>query len=166
MSEPLSLRSKVLREAERLTTGDRNNSYGPPHQDFSRTAGVLTALGFSHEDKDISAHHVAMILIAVKLSRLTWSPGKEDSWTDTAGYAACGFEAHELTHNREEHIGSSQDNHDGSQASREESASEDDRQAGSEVLDRLEDPGEGRDQTYPGKCDQCGELHACRTLAC
>lgn len=86
-------RVSILREASDLITGDRNNTYGPPSQDFARTAGILTALGFSGPDGvAIVPHHVAMIIAAVKLSRLTWSPGKRDNWTDLAGYAGCGWE--------------------------------------------------------------------------
>lgn len=100
-----SLRSGLLQDAEDVITGDRNNSYGDPHQDFARTASILTAMGFVFLDPeevfDIQAHHVAMILAAVKLSRLAWDPGKRDSWLDLAGYAACGYEAHELTKDTE-----------------------------------------------------------------
>jgi hypothetical protein len=92
-----SLRKEMLEEADSLVNGDRNNTYGPPHQDFQRTADALTAFGFTVEGKPLSAHHVAMILATVKLSRLVWTPGKRDSWVDLAGYAACGFEAYELT---------------------------------------------------------------------
>jgi Domain of unknown function (DUF6378) len=96
----VSPRADLLDEAKQLITGDRNNTYGPPTQDFARTAAVLNALGFQvvHEREaelvveDIQPHHVAMILAAVKLSRLTWSPEKRDSWVDLAGYAACGHE--------------------------------------------------------------------------
>lgn len=96
-------RTELLAEAENLVNGDRNNTYGAPAQDFQRTADILSALGFraerpgGDEDGFIEAHHVAMILAAVKLSRLAWSPGKRDSWVDLAGYAACGHEAYELT---------------------------------------------------------------------
>jgi hypothetical protein len=93
----LTLRAELLREAERLVTGDRNNSYGPPHQDFQHTADMLTALGFTQNGEPVQAHHVAMILMCVKLSRLSWSPDKEDSWVDLGGYAACGWEARVLT---------------------------------------------------------------------
>lgn len=89
-----SVRSRVLDDAKRLITGDRNNTYGPPTQDFSRTAAMLNALGFGHhqESRDILPHDVAIIMACVKLSRLTWSPEKRDTWIDLAGYAGCGFE--------------------------------------------------------------------------
>lgn len=90
-------RQKLLQETESLVSGDRNNQYGPPHQDFSRTAGMLNALGFRLNGEPLRAHNIAMILSSVKLSRLVWSPDKRDNWVDLAGYAACGWEAHELT---------------------------------------------------------------------
>ncbi|WP_051165727.1 DUF6378 domain-containing protein [Amycolatopsis orientalis] len=99
-------RKALLTEAESLVNGDRNNTYGEPHQDFQRTADMLSALGFQHAHpggvRAIAAHDVAVILAAVKLSRLTWSPEKRDSWVDLAGYAACGHEAFELTHPKPE----------------------------------------------------------------
>lgn len=89
-------RDELLDEAKRLVTGDRNNQYGPPTQDFRRTADILNALGFSGPGgTDVRPHDVAVIIVAVKLSRLTWSPGKMDSWIDLAGYAACGAECAE-----------------------------------------------------------------------
>lgn len=87
-----SAREALLEEARGLITGDRNNAYGEPTQDFDRTAGVLTALGFRLIDSPIRSHHVAIIIAAVKMSRLMWSPAKRDSWADLAGYAACGWE--------------------------------------------------------------------------
>lgn len=76
----------VLHEAYRLTTGDRNNSYGPPTQDFSRTAAMWSViLGC-----EVKAKHVALCMIALKLSRASWA-SKRDNWTDIAGYARCGY---------------------------------------------------------------------------
>jgi hypothetical protein len=100
--KPQSLRTEMLLEAEGLINGDRNNQYGPPHQDFQRTADMLSAMGFRFDDghggnRPLKAHDTALMLAAVKMSRLAWTPGKRDSWVDLAGYAACGFEAHELT---------------------------------------------------------------------
>jgi hypothetical protein len=102
--EPLptkaSPRSSALREAEDLITGDRNNQYGPPTQDFDRTAKLLNALGYrrldaGYEVHDILPSDVALIIAQVKVSRLMHSRNKRDSWVDLAGYAACGYECAE-----------------------------------------------------------------------
>lgn len=92
----MSEREQLLAEVTRLITQDRNNAYGPPDQDFIRTANILNALGFTHYELPIEGHHIAMVLAAVKLSRLAWGPQKRDSWVDLAGYAACGWETYQL----------------------------------------------------------------------
>lgn len=94
--EPLP-RASLLREAEKLTCGDRNNQYGPPTQDFARTAEVLNALGYARVDaagvhNAILPSDVAIIISQVKMSRIMHSRDKRDSWVDLAGYAACGYE--------------------------------------------------------------------------
>lgn len=90
-------RASMLREAETLICGDRNNQYGPPTQDFQRTADLLNALGYARVDAeseihDILASDVALIIAQVKISRIMHSRHKRDSWVDLAGYAACGYE--------------------------------------------------------------------------
>lgn len=90
--EAQSPRADALSEATALITGDRNNSYGPPTADFSRTAAMATAWGFSAHGKPLQGHHVAVFMILLKMSRLAWTPAKRDSWVDTAGYAGCGYE--------------------------------------------------------------------------
>lgn len=75
----------ILEEALRITKGDRNASYGPPDQDFTRTAAIWSALkGVTFE-----AREVALFMIALKLSRETHQR-KRDNWVDVAGYARCG----------------------------------------------------------------------------
>lgn len=82
------LRSEVLAEANRLITGERNNQYGEPTQDFTRTARMWSAyLGI-----DVKPHDVAALMALLKLSRIAWQPDKRDSWVDLAGYAGCGYE--------------------------------------------------------------------------
>lgn len=98
--EPRSPRAEVLDEAKDLVLGDRNNQYGPPTQDFQRTADALSALGYRNlgpegEARELDAHDVAVVLAQVKLSRIMWSPSKRDHWVDLAGYAACGYECAE-----------------------------------------------------------------------
>jgi hypothetical protein len=95
-----SPRKALLDDAAKAITQERNNQYGPPTQDFQRTANLLYDLGFRVVDEDgeagiiIAPYHVAMIMIALKLSRLVWGPDNRDSWLDIAGYAACGHEAY------------------------------------------------------------------------
>jgi hypothetical protein len=92
-SPPVSLRQGALDEAGSLITGDRNNSYGPPTQDFARTADALNAYGYRGPDgRLLRAHDTAIMIMLVKISRLMWTPKKRDSWVDTAGYAGCGYE--------------------------------------------------------------------------
>lgn len=91
MSEQ-SIRGDVLDEAKTLITGDRNNQYGPPTQDFDRTAAMASAFGFQVDGKPLQGHHVAIFMMLLKTSRLAWTPDKRDSWVDAAGYAGCGAE--------------------------------------------------------------------------
>lgn len=74
----------VLIEALALTKGDRQAQYGPPDQDFRRTADMWTALF----EREFAPHEVAMAMACLKLSRLTHSL-KRDSVVDLAGYARC-----------------------------------------------------------------------------
>lgn len=88
-----SIRSGVLAEAETLITGDRNNQYGPPHQDFQRSAEAANAYGYrGPHGLPLQAHDIAILISLVKVSRITWQPDKRDNWVDLAGYAACGYE--------------------------------------------------------------------------
>lgn len=89
----VSPRAAALDEAKALITGDRNNAYGPPTQDFARSADALNAYGYRGPDgRNLQAHDVAIMVMSVKLSRLMWTPQKRDSWVDLAGYAGCGYE--------------------------------------------------------------------------
>lgn len=90
----MSIRKRILDTASKLIHGDRNNQYGPPTQDFDRTARLWTAY-FGEKLKPgarFQAHDVASFMALLKLSRLAWQSDKEDSWVDLAGYAACGAE--------------------------------------------------------------------------
>jgi len=81
-------RTQILHNAEHLINGDRNNQYGPPTQDFTRTAQMWQA----YLNHPIKPHDVAALMALLKLSRISWQPDNPDSWTDLAGYAACGYE--------------------------------------------------------------------------
>ena len=99
---PVAIREAVLQAAITAVTGDRNNTYGDPWDDFKRTSDALTAMGYRHSNEKtgvfeaLRPHDIAVIQVMVKLSRLTHTPVKRDSWVDVAGYAACGAEVAEL----------------------------------------------------------------------
>lgn len=106
MVERYSSRSSLLQEAEKIITNDRNKSYGEPDEDFQRIAGIWNALGFrAPGDVPVKGHHVALAMIALKLSRITWSSGHYDSWLDVAGYAGCGYETAQLEEARRKQDG-------------------------------------------------------------
>ena len=90
--ESVSPREALLKDSIAAICGDRNNAYGPPTQDFQRTADLANAWGFRVGDEPLKSHHVAVFMELLKLSRIRWSPEKEDHWLDTAGYAGCGWE--------------------------------------------------------------------------
>ena len=86
-------RADVLLDAAKLITGDRNASYGPPTQDFKRTADMWTAL-LQYKlkpDERIKPKDVAWMMIMLKASRAQHS-NKRDNYVDAAGYAGCGYE--------------------------------------------------------------------------
>lgn len=92
------LRESILDGARQCVLRERNATYGEPDQDFTRTADVLSALGFCRTvggqviPRTLTGADIAQLMIALKLSRLAWSPTYKDNWVDIAGYAACGYE--------------------------------------------------------------------------
>lgn len=75
--------TSALDEAMKLVHGKRQDEYGHPLDDFSRTASLWTEI-LGHP---VAPGQVALCMIAVKLSRLVNTPGHHDSIVDIAGYA-------------------------------------------------------------------------------
>lgn len=80
----------VLEEAQRLVYGPRQAAYGPPEQDFARTAKIWTGVLMLklREGVEIDASDVALCMIGVKMSRESNCP-KRDNRVDMAGYTGC-----------------------------------------------------------------------------
>lgn len=80
----------ILQEAQRLTSGDRQESYGHPYDDYQRTAALWTVLLAAKlaPGEVIEWHDAIRCMCAVKLSRDVNSMAR-DNMTDLAGYARC-----------------------------------------------------------------------------
>lgn len=102
------LRDQPLDEAKRLINADRNKEYGEPVENFRDIAEMMTVLirPILKEGARVRVEHVAMMMMAVKLSRMTTSPDKLDTWVDICGYAGTGYEAMEIMNGIEHSEGS------------------------------------------------------------
>lgn len=91
-----NFRSEILEEAISLINGDRNVDYGDPVDDFSTTASLWqTYLARTIEARgglNLQAHDVAVMMILLKVARISWTPNKKDHWADIAGYDGCGWD--------------------------------------------------------------------------
>lgn len=81
-------RNAVLATAGDLINGDRASDYGDAYENHMRIAQMWGAI----LKQEITPQHVAMMMIALKLSRLANQPTHTDSWIDICGYGALGGE--------------------------------------------------------------------------
>jgi hypothetical protein len=84
----LSDRDDLLGAAKELVNGDREDDYGEPLENHRRIAGMWSAIT-GHE---YTPEMVALMMIGLKLARLSRRTNHFDSWVDVAGYAALGWE--------------------------------------------------------------------------
>lgn len=81
----------ILKDAELIIAGQRQEDYGDKRQNFSQIAMLWQGLLATklQSTKAITPEDVALCMIAVKMARLTKSPDHVDSLMDIAGYAGC-----------------------------------------------------------------------------
>ena len=82
----MNTREKVLEAAKACVTGQREEDYGTPEDNFGMIARLWTAYGYPVTKKD-----VALMMLLLKVARAK-AGGTEDCYVDMAGYAACGAE--------------------------------------------------------------------------
>jgi hypothetical protein len=91
IAQPVTAREKVLFEAAKLITGDRNKTYGSPTQNFQNTADIWNVVVGHKLNQKLTATDVANLMIGLKLARMVADP-QRDNFVDIAGYAGCGWE--------------------------------------------------------------------------
>lgn len=82
------LRGDILKEASRLTHGDRNKNYGDPLTNHQRIAALWSVF----LEAEVTPEQAAIMLALVKVARLIESPDHLDSFIDGAAYFAIAGE--------------------------------------------------------------------------
>lgn len=80
----------ILEEAQEIIYGDREKTYGSPDKNLKLIAEYWTTY-INHkrgEIVDLDVNDVCVMMVLLKLSRLSNSPDHRDSKVDTAGYIA------------------------------------------------------------------------------
>lgn len=92
-------RNEILDTAKRCVSGDREQDYGSPENNFETIAALWSTYIRATRPKskdwafnELSAKDVAAMLALLKIVRISSGHAKEDNWVDLAGYAACGGE--------------------------------------------------------------------------
>lgn len=85
-------KKRELLEAAIKTVADRGVPYGGVEDNFTRIARLWKMHLLNRFDRapDLTSADVAMMMVLMKIARLENQPNHPDSWTDVAGYAACG----------------------------------------------------------------------------
>jgi len=96
-----SVRETILTEATGLTAGDRNKSYGPPHDNLTYMAKLVQAylFGKHHAELHLDSEDMAWIMLMAKVSR-TSASFTHDNYVDAAAYAAIAGECRNIINDK------------------------------------------------------------------
>lgn len=89
----VSVRESTLDTAKKMITGQREQDYGSPENNFQTIADLWSI----YTGTVINAVDVSMMMCLLKIARIKSGGGTGDSFVDLAGYAGCGAEIYELS---------------------------------------------------------------------
>ena len=95
-NEVKSTRVQTLETAIKLTAGDRNKAYGPPHDNLSDCALLWDAYLAIRKGAQIDAEAVAWMNVLQKIARSVQPGYHPDNYTDAAAYSAIAGECREI----------------------------------------------------------------------
>ena len=81
-------RAEILKKADEIIHGIREDMYGGPENNFT----VIAKMWSFYLGMPINAADVAAMMILLKVARIGSGQVLIDNWIDIAGYAACGGE--------------------------------------------------------------------------
>lgn len=83
-------RKDILDAAEKIVTGERQQTYGQPEDNF----GTIAQMWEAYLGVPISGMDVSMMMVLLKVARVSGSTDRTslDNFVDICGYAACGGE--------------------------------------------------------------------------
>ena len=85
-------RDELLEEAKTLINGPRAEKYGSALINHERIATIWNVLLQRKLLSKITPEEVTMMMIGLKLARLSQDVDQNDTWVDIIGYAALGGE--------------------------------------------------------------------------
>lgn len=87
----LKKREEILKKASEAISGERDEHYGSPEDNFGRIADYWSV----YLNNTLTQTDVANMMILLKVARAMNDASHEDNWVDIAGYAACAGEINE-----------------------------------------------------------------------
>jgi hypothetical protein len=92
-----SLRTKILLEANKLTSGDRDKTYGPPIDNLTTYANLCNAyLSGRPANKELDATDGSILMVLAKISRISGNKNHRDNYVDGTAYMAIAGECARL----------------------------------------------------------------------
>jgi hypothetical protein len=84
-------RSEIIRQADDIINNARARQHGDAHSSFKAVAKLWSEIC----GREVGAHEVCLMMIALKIMRAVNTPDHADHWRDIIGYAALGAEISE-----------------------------------------------------------------------